>query len=110
MKSCLMAFLLAVGGTLNALPDVLFPVEPTSLMWERYFDGSSQDVASAAVILPSGDIVMVGLSVTERSVDLSQWHPFSTNTASLTDVKLVDPAAVGNVQTQYRTRDVTPGR
>jgi hypothetical protein len=36
--------------------------DATAPVWERHFDGSSQDVGSTATILPNGDIALVGLS------------------------------------------------
>jgi hypothetical protein len=56
----LMAFVLTVGGMGDALANDAALIEPTSLVWERFLDGSSQDVASGAAIPPSGDIAVVG--------------------------------------------------
>ena len=45
-----------------------------------------------------------GRYVTERSADLISWEPFTTNTASMSDVKLFDPHATAQNKTHYRTR------
>ncbi|MFO1460491.1 MAG: hypothetical protein U1G08_13915 [Verrucomicrobiota bacterium] len=60
MKTHLLAFVLSVGSLGDALAIDAALIEPTSSVWERFLDGSSQDVASGAAILPSGDLVVVG--------------------------------------------------
>ncbi|MBL9174055.1 MAG: PQQ-binding-like beta-propeller repeat protein [Verrucomicrobiales bacterium] len=60
MKTHLLALVLSVGSIGEALADDAALIEPTSLIWERFLDGSSQDVASGAAILSSGDIALVG--------------------------------------------------
>ncbi|MCW5559468.1 MAG: hypothetical protein KIT22_16765 [Verrucomicrobiae bacterium] len=49
-----------------------------------------------------------GRYVTERSTDWVSWEPFSTNTASTSDVKLLDPSAAPRNRTYYRSRAVSP--
>ncbi len=46
--------------------------------------------------------------VTERSKDFAHWEAFSTNTATKTDIKLLDPAAHGHPHGHYRARTVEP--
>ncbi|MBN8246682.1 MAG: hypothetical protein J0L84_04480 [Verrucomicrobia bacterium] len=46
--------------------------------------------------------------VTERSTDFARWDAFSTNTATETDIKLLDPAARVHPQVHYRSRKVEP--